>query len=136
MTRYLTIGELLSLYRCIMDNAGQRGAIQKLDAIQVHLARPKARWRARELIPTLSGKAASLCYSLLVSHGFVEGNQRIAHAALETMLVLNGCEIAASLDEQERVMLAVAEESMIERELVEWVDSRLIRCSAPGATSR
>lgn len=35
---------------------------------------------------------------------FVNGNKRTGHAAMETFLVLNGYEIEATVDEQERII--------------------------------
>lgn len=46
-----------------------------------------------ELYPTVVEKAASLGFSLIQNHPFVDGNKRTAHATLETFLVLNGYEI-------------------------------------------
>jgi death on curing protein len=68
----------------------------------------------------------------LLGRGAALGTICIAHAALETMLVLNGYEIAAPLDEQERVMRAVADDRMSEEEFTEWVDSRLARHGETG----
>jgi death-on-curing protein len=127
MTRYLSIVELLKLYRSVMETTDKTGNVVKLATIESTLVRPKARYGRRELFPTLPRKAAELCCGLVENPGFVAGNIRIAHAALETMLVLNGYEIVASLDDQERVMLAVAAGRMSEEELTEWLDSRLAR---------
>jgi death-on-curing protein len=134
MTRYLSIVELLKLYRVVMESAGRTGKVQKLSMIEVSLVRPRARWGSRELFPALSRKAAELCCGLVENPAFVSGNIRIAHAALETMLVLNGFEIVAPLDEQERVMTAVAGGRMSEGELAEWVNSRLVRHERTGQT--
>lgn len=38
----------------------------------------------------------------------MDGNKRIAHAAMETFLILNGKEINSSVEQQEELMLAVA----------------------------
>ena len=50
--------------------------------------------------------------SLALNHAFVDGNTRVAHASLETFLVLNGHELRAEIDEAERTMLALAEGAM------------------------
>ena len=44
-------------------------------------------------------------YSLALNHPFLDGNKRVAHAAMEVFLILNGFEIIADADEQERLML-------------------------------
>ena len=49
-----------------------------------------------------------LGYSLISNHPFIDGNKRTGHAAIEVFLMLNGWEIRASVDEQERVILGVA----------------------------
>lgn len=54
----------------------------------------------QELYPSLVEKAAAPGYFLIQNHPFVDGNKRIGHAAMETLLVLNGFEISASVDEQ------------------------------------
>ena len=79
----------------------------------------------RDAYPTLAEKAAALCFSLVGSHPFVDGNKRVGHAAMETFLVLNGAEIDARLDEQERVMLDLAAGRFDRGQLVGWLRQHL-----------
>jgi death-on-curing protein len=72
------------------------------------IAQPKATFGSTDLYPTLAEKATALCLWLVLSHPFVDGNKRVAHAAMETFLVLNGAEIEAGVYEQERLMLDLA----------------------------
>ena len=74
-------------------------------------------------------KAAALCYSLCSNHPFVDGNKRVAHAAMEVFLLLNGREIAASIDEQERLMLGIASGSTGREQLVAWLEAHSRRIS-------
>jgi len=67
-----------------------------------------------------------LCYSLALNHPFVDGNKRVAHAALETFLILNGRELDASVDDAERTMLALAAGALAREELVAWVARHLL----------
>jgi hypothetical protein len=48
-----------------------------------------------DLYPSLVDKAATLGFSLIRNHPFVDGNKRIGHAVMEAFLVLNGYEIQA-----------------------------------------
>ncbi len=43
------------------------------------------------------------------------------HAATETFLILNGLEINASVDEQERMVLAIASGELGREAFVEWL---------------
>jgi death-on-curing protein len=79
-----------------------------------------------DLHATLAAKAAALGYSLALSHAFVGANERVAHAALETFLVPNGGELAASVDEAERPMLALAAGEVSREQLTTWVEAHLV----------
>lgn len=61
-------------------------------------------------------KAAALGYSLIRG-----GHKSLGHAALEVTLVLNGFELQAEVDEQEQMILGVADGSVAAVEFAEWV---------------
>lgn len=64
-------------------------------------------------------------FSLIANHPFVDGNKRIGHAAMETSLVFNGLEIAATVDESEEVVLSVAA-GQTEREVfARWLTAKV-----------
>jgi death on curing protein len=82
-----------------------------------------------DLYPSLAEKAVALAYSLALNHPFVDGNKRVAHAALETFLVLTGRELDAGVDDAERTMLALAAGTLAREELVAWVARNLVPSS-------
>lgn len=55
----------------------------------------------------------------------MDGNKRVGHAAMETFLVLNGAEIDARLDEQDRVMLDLASGRIDRGQLADWLRQHL-----------
>lgn len=57
----------------------------------------------------------------------MDGNKRVAHAAMETLLVLNGHEVDAPVDEQERVFLDLAAGTLSRADFVAWVARRVRR---------
>ncbi len=124
--RYLTLGEVLELYRQIMEIAGGAIGIRDLSGLESALAQPRQTFGGKELYPTLAEKAAALGHSLVQNHPFVDGNKRTAHAAMEVFLLLNGHEIAASVEEQERVMLGVASGTMERSQFLKWMSSHVI----------
>jgi death-on-curing protein len=78
-----------------------------------------------DLYSTLVEKAAALCFSLVQGHAFVDGNKRAGHAAMETFLVLNGAEVDAPVDEQERLVLGVAASRVGREQLTDWLRQHL-----------
>ncbi len=107
--RHLTTDEVLELHRLIIDQSGGGSGVRDPGILDSALAQPRMTFGGDELYPTVAEKAAALGYSLVMNHPFVDGNKRIGHAAMETFLVLNGYEIVASADEQERVVLDLAQ---------------------------
>jgi death-on-curing protein len=113
--RYLILSEVLELYRRIMEQSGGTMGIRDLGALESALAQPRMTFGGTDLYPSIAEKAASLGFSLVNNHPFVDGNKRTGHAAMEVFLILNGYEIEASIDEQERVILQVASGGGIHR---------------------
>jgi death-on-curing protein len=123
--RYLALSEVVDLHRRLLEQTGGAAGIRDLGALESALAQPKMALAGSDLYPTLEEKAAALCFSLVGHHPFVDGNKRVGHAAMETFLVLNGAEIDAGLDEQERVMLDLAAGRIDRGQLADWLHHHL-----------
>ncbi len=123
--RYLTLGEVVALHRAILESSGGASGIRDLGALESALAQPRASFGGTDLHQSLHAKAAALGFSLAMNHAFVDGNKRVAHAAMEVFLILNAYEIVASVDEQERLMLDLAAGKMTREQLTEWLEKRL-----------
>jgi death on curing protein len=65
----------------------------------------------------------------VANHPFVDGNKRTGHAAMELFLALNNCEIDASVDEQERLMLDISAGAVDRSQLAQWL-ARHIKTTA------
>jgi death-on-curing protein len=57
----------------------------------------------------------------------LDGNKRIGHAAMEVFLILNGYEIRASVDEQERIVLQLAAGELGRKAFTEWLGAHVLR---------
>jgi death-on-curing protein len=124
--RYLTLAEVLELHTRVLAATGGSSGIRDLRVIESAVAQPKATFDEQDLYPTVPEKAVALGYALIRGHGFVDGNKRVAHAALEVFLVLNGLELGPGVDEQERVFLALAAGSMRREEFLTWLRAALL----------
>ncbi|MEL6491674.1 MAG: type II toxin-antitoxin system death-on-curing family toxin [Cyanobacteria bacterium J06621_3] len=123
MMRYLTLIEVLELHRRIIEKSGGALGIRDFGLLESAIAQPRMTFGGEELYTSLIEKSAALGFSIIMNHPFVDGNKRIGHAAVETLLLLNGMEISASVDEQERAMLAIASGKMGRKEFIEWLQA-------------
>ena len=124
--RYLTLAEVLDLHDRLLAQSGGSAGVRDLGIIEFAVAQPKATFGGEDLYPTVGAKAATLAFSLIRGHGFVDGNKRVAHAALEVFLVLNGQEIDAHVDDHEKVFLALADGTMARDDLVVWLELHMV----------
>lgn len=120
--RCLSLGEMVDLHHALLEQSGGATGIRDLGGLESALAQPRATFDGIDLHPTIIQKAAALGFSLTLNHAFVDGNKRVAHAAMEVFLVLNGLALVASVDEQERLMLDLADGQITRDELAAWLE--------------
>ena len=122
MTVYLTLDQVLELHADGIRRYGGDPGIRDLGLVQSAVSQPRMSFAGQELYSTLAEKAAALGFSLIRNHGFVDGNKRIGFAAIEASLRPNGHRIAASIDDAERAIIAVASSEWTREQLVaDWV---------------
>jgi death-on-curing protein len=90
------------------------------------LGQPQQTFGGDDLYPSLVAKAAALGFSLIKNHPFVDGNKRVGHAAVEAMLMLNGFELSASVDDSEAEVLGVAAGTHTREQLQAWLERRMV----------
>ncbi|MGH9372838.1 MAG: type II toxin-antitoxin system death-on-curing family toxin [Vicinamibacterales bacterium] len=121
MMRYLSLGEIVDLHQALIDQSGGATGIRDLGSLESALAQPRATFGGTDLHPAVVDKAAALAFSLALNHPFVDGNKRIAHAAMEVFLLLNGLERLGTVDDQERLMLDLAAGHLTREQLTAWL---------------
>ena len=130
--RYLTFAEVLYIHEHVLAQTGGRGGIRDLSALESALAQPRASAGGADAYPSVEEKAAALCFSLCSNHPFMDGNKRVAHAAMETFLILNGKEIQSAVADQEQLMLAIAAGTLRREGLLEWLRLNVVDLNTGG----
>ena len=88
--RYLSIEEVVELHRRIILQSGGGVGLRDRRALEAAVSQPFQTFGGEDLYEGAIAKAAALGFFLASNHPFVDGNKRIAHAALEVTLILNG----------------------------------------------
>ena len=60
-------------------------------------------------------------YSLIQNHPFIDGNKRIGHAVMDVVMLLNGVELVAGVDESEAIVLKIATGALHREGLARWL---------------
>jgi death-on-curing protein len=124
--RHLSLSEVLELHRRITAQSGGTTGLRDFGALESALAQPRMTFGGHDLYPSLIEKASALAFSLVKNHPFIDGNKRVGHAAMETFLFLNGYELNAPVDQQEKIILRLSEGELARDELVAWLREHVI----------
>ena len=82
---YLNLDDLLTLHTQLVEKFGGSSGIRDLSVLLSALERPQTGY-----YENLAEEGAALFQSLWLNHGFLDGNKRVAFAALDVFLRLNG----------------------------------------------
>ncbi len=105
---------------------GGLSGVRDENALESALVRQRQKWHDEPAVD-LAALAAAYAFGLTKAHAFNDGNKRIAFLTAVIFLGLNGKDLEASETDVVQVMVALAEGSMKEPDLVEWLRPRLTR---------
>ena len=75
----------------------------------------------------MAALAAAYAFGLVTNHPYRDGNKRIGFLALVTFLGINGVDFEATEEEVVTEMLMLADRTMPEHQLADWVRSHITR---------
>jgi death-on-curing protein len=117
---WLDEGDLFAIHEEQLRAHGGDAGVLNPDRVASAAARPRNMYAYLPDTPT-EELAAALAVGLAKGHGFVDGNKRTACVAALTFLELNGLEIIAADPELADVFIAVADGTLSQAELTEWL---------------
>lgn len=85
MPEYLTLVEVLTIHDQLLHEFGGAAGVRDAGALESALFRPQTGYY-RDVVH----EAAALFESLVQNHPFVDGNKRVAFAACDVFLAMNG----------------------------------------------
>ena len=99
MTRYLTRNQVLIQQRMVINGTGGKHGFKDFNGVDSAVAQPMMTFGGEDLYPTIPEKAAVLGFSLIMNHGFSDGNKRIGYSAMRVFLRRNGFDRTGTRDE-------------------------------------
>jgi death-on-curing protein len=102
---YLSLPELLHVAERTL---GPGYAVRDYGLLEAALARPQATAFGKDAYPDLDAKAAALLHSIARNRALIDGNKRLALAAVITFYGLNGRRLILTNDEAYDLVISVA----------------------------
>ena len=122
---FLSVDDVLLIHARVIEEFGGDSGLRDRGLLESAVAMPRSSFGGNDLHTGLAGKAAAYHFHLCANHSFIDGNKRVAVAASEVFLLINGHELSASDDEIEELTLGVATGKLSKDQVVEFFEKFL-----------
>ena len=119
---YLTVADVLGMHTVLMQRYGGVPGVRDPGALEAALFRPQTGY-----YDDIVAEAAALLESLAINHPFVDGNKRIAFAAADVFLRINGWRLQRAPMQIYAEMIQMFESGTLDIEHLEpWLRSFVV----------
>lgn len=119
---YLTVIEALALHESLIRRYGGTRGVRDPGALESALYRPQTGYYA-----DLVAEAAALLESLAINHPFIDGNKRVAVAATDVFLRINGYRIRGPSGDIHAEMMRMFDSGTFDLAHLEpWLRARVV----------
>jgi len=128
---FLRTYEVLAIQARAIEEFGGLHGVRDVGALEAALTAAENRaYYEQASLPTC---AATYAYHLTQAHAFLDGNKRLAAAAAEIFLELNGAELRTTDEEIVAVFLAITAGEVSRQDVEQWFAQRVVFKQAPSA---
>ena len=119
----LSLETVIALHSELIAQTGGLDGVRDSNMLDASVNSPFHTFGGQYLYPTVQAMAAHLAFSLIKNHPFLDGNKRIGILSMLVFLEINGLPITCTDDELITLGLGLAESSIDESDLIEWIIS-------------
>ncbi len=121
MPRWIPEGTIRAVHAELLAEHGGLPGPPDEHRLQATLARPQQLLAYGNPTPSIFELAAAYGFGFARNHCFLDGNKRVALAATDIFLQINGHELTAPEPEAVMIILEVAEGGLSQEELAQWI---------------
>lgn len=122
--KWLHIDAVLAMHKRQLAEHGGDDGVRDIGLLESALGRPK-NIAAYEPESDIARLAAAYAFGIVKNHPFIDGNKRTSLVACRTFLILNGFQLNATPPDKYLTFLSLAEGTLSEEELIEWIRERI-----------
>ncbi len=122
--KWVLFNTVLAIHKRQIAEHGGSDGLREEGLLLSALARPQ-NLEAYTDNADLAALAGAYAFGIAKNHPFIDGNKRTALAAMRTFILLNGGEFVATQEEKYVTFVSLADGSLAEDELVDWIRSKI-----------
>jgi death-on-curing protein len=119
----LSLETVIAIHSELIAQSGGLDGIRDNNLLDQSINSPYHTFGGEYLYPTLQAMAAHLAFSLIKNHPFLDGNKRIGILSMLVFLDINSLPITCTDDELVTLGLGLADSSITEPDLIDWIIS-------------
>lgn len=119
---FLTLEDLLRIADGLIPDV----AVRDIGLLESAAVRPRSTAFGESAYPSFELQGAALMHSIARNHALVDGNKRLAWAAVRAFHLMNGRDLSYSVDDAEAFVLAVARGDLDVPEIARWLRDHAI----------
>jgi len=123
--RWIQIDRVLAIHRRQIAEHGGSDGVRDPGLLESALARPQ-NIEAYESDADIARLAAGYAFGIVKNHPFIDGNKRSGYVVTELFIMKNGDQLNATPTEKYLTFLSLAEGSISEEELAEWLREKIV----------
>jgi death-on-curing protein len=120
----LSLDTVISLHSELIAQSGGLDGIRDMNMLDASVHSPFHTFGGQYLYPTIQTMAAHLAFSLIKNHPFLDGNKRIGILSMLVFLEINSLPASCTDEELIALGLGLAENTIDEPDLIDWIISR------------
>jgi death-on-curing protein len=124
--RWIQYRVVLAIHSRQLAEHGGLAGVRDPGLLSSALARPRHAFAYANPKPDMATLAAAYAYGIAQNHPFIDGNKRTAYIVCRAFLKLNGQDIAATDVDKYQTFLGVADGSVSEPPLAQWLRGRFV----------
>ena len=113
--------QVLQLHISLIETTGGSGGLRDEGLLDSALSNPFQSFDGKELYPSITAKAAQLCFGIVKNHAMIDGNKRLGAHVMLVFLALNGYELSYKQKELSDMILSVAAGEIGTGQVVQWI---------------
>lgn len=117
---FLTVTDILTIHLRVIEEFGGDPGLRDRGLLESATAMPRATFGGELLHPHIGDMAAAYHFHLCRNHPFLDGNKRVAVAAAEVFLLINGYELLAADEALEELTMNVADGSRSKEDVTKF----------------